>query len=55
MLAEMSACATDWRTAPSSPRSSNAKTPIVISPICAIDEYAMTPRRSGARKASSDP
>ncbi len=55
MLAETSAWATDSRIAPSSPSSSKAKTPIVISPICAIDEYAMTPRRSGARKASSDP
>ena len=54
MLAEMSPCATDWSTAPSSPRSSNAKTPIVMSPICAIDEYAIT-AQVGARNASSEP
>jgi hypothetical protein len=33
MLAEMSPCATDWRMAPSMPRSSNANTPSVMSPI----------------------
>ena len=49
----MSAWATDWRTAPSSPRSLNAKTPSVMSPICAIDEYATIPRRSGERNAST--
>ena len=27
----------------------------VISPICASDEYAITPRMSGERKASSEP
>src|SRR5438093_996576 len=42
-------------TEPSRPRSLTEKTPIVISPICARDEYAITPRMSGARNASNEP
>ena len=52
---ETSACATDWRIEPAIPASLAAKSPIVMSPICASDEYASTPRRSGARKATSEP
>ena len=54
-VAETSPCATDWRIAPSIPSSFREKRPSTISPICAIDEYAVTARRSGARKASSEP
>ena len=32
-----------------------AKTPKVIRPICASDEYAITPRTSGARNANKEP
>src|SRR5581483_11786455 len=42
-------------TEPSKPRSFAAKSPYVIRPICASDEYATTPRKSGARNASSEP
>ena len=42
-------------TAPSMPRSLKANRPYVISAIWASDEYATTPRKSGARKASSEP
>jgi hypothetical protein len=54
-VAETSPCATDWTIAPLTPRSLSEKSPSVISPICAIDEYAVTERMSGARNASSDP
>src|SRR3954447_6950970 len=43
------------RTDPLRPRSLTANSPIVIRPICASDEYATTPRKSGARNASNDP
>ena len=42
-------------TEPFRPRLVAAKTPNVISPIWASDEYATTPRTSGARKARSEP
>src|SRR5947208_682095 len=42
-------------TAPLSPRSLTENTPNVISPSWARDEYAITPRTSGARNASSEP
>ena len=48
-------CATICSTAPSKPRSVPANRPSAISPDCASDEYATTPRKSGARKASSEP
>ena len=51
----MSPCATICSTAPSKPRSVPAKRPSAISPDWASDEYATTPRKSGARKASSEP
>src|SRR5689334_9088164 len=54
-VAEIKPWLTICSTEPSRPRSFTAKMPIVISPICASDEYAITPRRSGARNASSDP
>ena len=54
-VAEISPWLTIWSTAPSKPRSFAANRPSVISPICASDEYAITPRMSGARKASSEP
>ena len=53
--AETSPCATICSTAPSRPRSVPANSPSVISPDCASDEYATTPRKSGARNASSEP
>jgi hypothetical protein len=49
--AETRPCATDWTMAPSTPSSLSEKRPIVIRPICAIEEYAVTERMSGARKA----
>jgi hypothetical protein len=52
---EMRPCATICSTAPSKPRSVPAKRPSAINPDCARDEYATTPRKSGERKASSDP
>ena len=52
---EMSPWATICSTAPSKPRSVPAKRPSAISPDCARDEYATTPRKSGARNASSEP
>ena len=42
-------------TAPSKPRLLAANRPNTIRPICESDEYATTPRMSGARKASSEP
>ena len=54
-MAETRPCATDWRIAPLTPSSFSEKSPITISPICAIDEYAMTARTSRARNASSEP
>ena len=53
-VAETSPCATDWRIAPSIPSSFSEKSPIVMRLICAIEEYAVTLRMSGARNASSD-
>ena len=53
-VAETSPCATDWRIAPSTPSSLSEKSPIVTRPICAIEEYAVTLRMSGARKASTE-
>ena len=53
--AEMSAWLTICSTAPSKPRSLNANRPSTIRPACASDEYMTTPRKSGARNASSDP
>jgi hypothetical protein len=38
MLPEISAWFTAWSTAPSRPRSSKAKMPAVMSPICASEE-----------------
>ena len=55
MVAETRPCATDWRIAPLTPSSFSEKSPITISPICAIEEYATTARTSRARKASSEP
>ena len=46
---------TEWSTAPVMPRLSTEKMPSTIRPICAIDEYATTPRTSGWRNASSEP
>ena len=37
-VAETSPCATDWTIAPAIPSSFSEKRPIVIRPICAIDE-----------------
>src|SRR5581483_2176432 len=54
-VAEISAWLTIWSTAPSNPRSLKAKIPSTIRPACASDEYITTPRKSGARNASSDP
>ena len=52
---DTSPCATICSTAPSKPRFVPEKSPIAIRPDCAIDEYATTPRRSGARNASTEP
>jgi hypothetical protein len=54
-VAEIRPWATDWRIAPLTPTSLSEKSPSTIRPICAIDEYAITARRSGARNASSEP
>ena len=48
-------CATICSTAPSKPRFVPEKRPSAISPDCASDEYATTPRKSGERNASSEP
>ena len=37
------------------PMLSTEKMPSTIRPICAIEEYATTPRTSGWRNASSEP
>ena len=53
--AETSPWLTECRTAPSRPRSLTAKMPSTIRPIWPIDEYAITPRASGWRKARTEP
>ena len=55
IVIESSPWLTIWSTEPSRPRLLEAKRPKPISPICASEEYAMTPRTSGARNASSEP
>ena len=53
--AETSPCATICSTAPSYPSVVPENSPSAIRPDCARDEYATTPRRSAARKASTEP
>ena len=50
---EISPWLTICSTAPLKPRSLAANSPYVISPICASEEYAITPRMSGELNASS--
>ena len=52
---ETSAWLTICSTAPSKPSVFDANSPSTISPACASDEYMTTPRKSGARNASSEP
>src|SRR6185503_1571519 len=53
--AETSPCVTICRSAPEMPESLTAKRPMTMRFICARLEYAITPRTSGARNASSEP
>ena len=54
-VAEISPWLTICSTAPSIPSEFVANRPRKIRPSCARDEYAITPRMSGARNAISDP